>query len=248
MGEGGKEAQRLAELIATHPNHLSALPDGRVRCELNGHVFPASGAAAAVAAFVSGAKFRKLAAAAAGRERLAKLAPFLVPSRNFPDRLWCALTRQLLAADAGTAKRHMAGRKFQNAKERFAADAQDLYEEPDMEEDEEGADDEEAAPMEEDALAPVANKGKGRAGGKGAGGRREGKGTGKGKGQVAKQQKQVDTGEDEPAEFWVPEWAEEAALSGSEGEGGAPVGPVAVKAKKAKRNPNKHKAKRVRPA
>lgn len=215
---------RLAELIYKYANTLSIREDGRVRCDLNGHVFPAAGAFEAVSKFVEGPKYRKLAAREKDHPKLAKLEPFLVPSKHFPGRLWCALTQQLLAADLQTAKRHMAGRKFLNAQQRFKDDEQFLYEEPSLSagESEDGQDEGE----EVEAPSP-AKKGK-------AKGEREeaepsvlaekGKGS-KGKGKTGERKPFQHRGNrtseerakvEEESEFWVPEWAEEAECN-SEG-------------------------------
>ncbi len=47
---------------------------------------------------------------------LPKYDPFLVPSINFPDKLFCALTNQLITRSLEAVKQHMKGRRFQKAK------------------------------------------------------------------------------------------------------------------------------------
>ena len=42
--------------------------------------------------------------------------PFLVPSINFPDKLFCALTNQLITRNLEAVKTHMKGKRFQKAK------------------------------------------------------------------------------------------------------------------------------------
>lgn len=46
------------------------------------------------------------------------------------DKLYCALTCQLLGKSVAAVRQHMRGRKFQRAKARFEADEADLVDEP----------------------------------------------------------------------------------------------------------------------
>ena len=57
-----------------------------------------------------------MARAAAAETGLAKYEPFIVPSKNFPAMLYCALTGQLIAKSLDAIKLHMKGKKFERAK------------------------------------------------------------------------------------------------------------------------------------
>ncbi|KAL4450752.1 hypothetical protein ABPG77_001108 [Micractinium sp. CCAP 211/92] len=127
--------QEVQEIVAAHAPHFSVIQeDGRVKikCELNGHTFPAR--AEALEAFVSGKKYAKLVKDAQLDVDLKKYEPFIVRSKNLPGMLFCALTGELLNARLHEVKAHLKGRKFGRARERFEADEQELLEEPDLEE------------------------------------------------------------------------------------------------------------------
>ena len=64
----------------------------------------------------SGSKYKKLKAKKEAEEALPKYEPFLVPSINFPDKLFCALTNQLLTQNLDAVKQHLKGKRFQKAK------------------------------------------------------------------------------------------------------------------------------------
>ncbi|KAL4433825.1 hypothetical protein ABPG75_000266 [Micractinium tetrahymenae] len=123
----------VQEVVAAHAPHFSVVEeDGRVKvkCELNGHTFPAR--ADALEAFISGKKYAKLVKEAQLDVDLKKYEPFIVRSKNLPGMLFCALTGELLNARVHEVKAHLKGRKFGRAKERFEADEQELLKEPEM--------------------------------------------------------------------------------------------------------------------
>lgn len=60
----------------------------------------------------SGGKYAKLVKRHQDAAQLKTLEPLLVPSINYPDKLFCALTCQLLTATAEAAAIHMQGKKF----------------------------------------------------------------------------------------------------------------------------------------
>lgn len=64
----------------------------------------------------SGSKFKKLVAKRQAEEALPRYEPFLVPSINFPDKLYCALTNQVITRNMDAVKQHMKGKRFQKAK------------------------------------------------------------------------------------------------------------------------------------
>lgn len=122
----------------------------------------------------SGARFQRRAAeVAALATLLSNTDPpnLLVPSRNFPGRLFCVLTCHLVNAKPAAVASHLAGKKLAAARKAVAAGELEPMSEPDMptdEEEEEGAgpgpassggEEEEA----EEAAAPAAKKGKGKA-------------------------------------------------------------------------------------
>ncbi|KAI7841759.1 hypothetical protein COHA_004625 [Chlorella ohadii] len=123
------EVQQL--LDAQPPGRFSVTAEGKVKCELNGHTFPAR--IDALQAFLNGKKYAKLVAAADLDAQLAKYEPFIVKSKNLPCMLFCALTGELLNARLHEVKHHLKGKKFARAKERFQADEQELLEEPEVE-------------------------------------------------------------------------------------------------------------------
>ena len=88
-----------------------------MRCDLNGHVFPSAGAFNAVSKFMEGPKFKKLIDKKKTEVKLDKMDPFLVPSRNFPERMWCALTKQLVAAGSQDDQEAHAGEEIQECTE-----------------------------------------------------------------------------------------------------------------------------------
>ena len=81
--------------------------------------------------FLNGKALKKLSAALP--DELTRLEPFFVPSRNFPDRLYCQLTGMLVARTTASAKKHMQGRRFEAARQRFHDDQQELIPEPNLE-------------------------------------------------------------------------------------------------------------------
>ena len=54
------------------------------------------------------------------KEALAKYEPFIAPSINFPDMVFCALTNLLVAKNLEAVKKHMSGKRFQKAQGKFA--------------------------------------------------------------------------------------------------------------------------------
>ncbi|PRW57912.1 Surfeit locus 2 [Chlorella sorokiniana] len=133
-------AEVQALLDAQPPGRFSAIAEGKVKCELNGHTFPAR--IEALQAFLNGKKYAKLVAAADLDTQLARYEPFIVRSKNLPGMLFCALTGELLNARLNEVKHHLKGKKFARAKERFEGDEQELLEEPELE----GSDMEEDGP------------------------------------------------------------------------------------------------------
>lgn len=120
----------VKQIMEQHAPHFSVTADGKVKCELNGHTFPAR--VDALNAFVNGKKYAKLAKQAQLAAGLEKYEPFIVPSKNVPGMLFCALTGELLNARIEEVKQHMKGKKFGRARDRFQQDRQELLEEPDM--------------------------------------------------------------------------------------------------------------------
>jgi hypothetical protein len=82
----------------------------------------------------SGSKYQRLARAAEADASLEQYAPFIVPSANFPQMLYCALTGQLIERSLDAVRRHLRGKKWAGAKARFAADKQGLRPEPSLSE------------------------------------------------------------------------------------------------------------------
>uniref|UniRef100_A0A7S3R138 Vacuolar protein sorting-associated protein 13 VPS13 adaptor binding domain-containing protein n=1 Tax=Dunaliella tertiolecta TaxID=3047 RepID=A0A7S3R138_DUNTE len=120
----------LAQLLEEHKRYFSILPDGKVKCEINGHQFPPRLDVAT--AFIKGNKFAKLKKRYDAEHSLEKYEPFILQSANFPNMLYCALTGQLMDKSLDAVKKHIQGKRFQNKKARFAADQLELKDEPDI--------------------------------------------------------------------------------------------------------------------
>lgn len=120
----------LHALIQQEGSNLQMQGD-RVICCLNGHSMPAK--ADAVRAFINGKRYKKLAWQKAEEEALSSYEPFLVQSKNFPDKLFCSLTCQVMNKTVDNVRKHMKGRRFIQAKEEFEQDKRELLEEPELE-------------------------------------------------------------------------------------------------------------------
>lgn len=120
--------QQLQSLLKQHAGVFSPTDNGKLKCELNGHCFPARHDV--IAAFINGPKFKKLVKQRQDEDYIKQLEPFLVPSINYEDKLFCALTCQLLNRNAQAAKVHMQGKRFKRAKEQFMNDEHELLQEP----------------------------------------------------------------------------------------------------------------------
>ncbi|KAK9824035.1 hypothetical protein WJX72_007190 [[Myrmecia] bisecta] len=88
-------------------------------------------------AFISAPKFQRLYKLKEERDALTAFAPFIVPSRNYEDKFFCALTCQLINARLKTIKQHMQGKKFKVSKEAYENGQHKLLEEPLLESSEE---------------------------------------------------------------------------------------------------------------
>ncbi|CAG9465758.1 unnamed protein product [Pedinophyceae sp. YPF-701] len=125
--------KQLNALLKEHAGHLERTESGRVRCTLNDHVMPAR--LDIVRAFVGGKKFKKMIADKEEDAAIKNLEPFMVPSRNFPGKLYCTLTSMVLVRSLESARNHMKGRRFLMAKERFMNDEEEMVSEPDLDAD-----------------------------------------------------------------------------------------------------------------
>lgn len=219
---------KLEEALGQYKSYFVLEDNGKVKCEINGHSFPAN-RPDQISSFINGAKFAKLKVRYDAEHALTKYEPFIVVSKNFPHMLYCALTGQLIEKSLASVKRHMVGKRFQRSKARFVADEQELRPEPslsdfgirmpkdkpkggeaadDDEEDEEDSDAGEA--MDEDeppAKRPAAKGSKGVAVAGAGGGARKGR-------QQPKEEEEEDDDDDVPG-FWVPPNAPEVLGAGS---------------------------------
>lgn len=104
----------------------------RITCLANGHSFPAR--ADCLQAFVNGKKFPHLKKKYEAEQNLPQLEPFILPSKNFPTMLYCALTGQLLDKSLEAARKHQEGKNYVAKKERYDSKLLQLKPEPDIEE------------------------------------------------------------------------------------------------------------------
>lgn len=120
----------VSALLEKHRKYFQEQENGRIVCTLNKHSLPAS--RQALETFINGRKYAQLKKTADEAAALQKFEPFLLPSRNFPGQLYCALTCQVMQAKLETVKKHMSGKRFAAAKAEFETDNRELMEEPDI--------------------------------------------------------------------------------------------------------------------
>lgn len=121
----------LQKLLEEYQQYFKVTEGGKVECLLNGHCFPAN--YNSISSFVKGSKFQKLKQRKDADSSLSKYEPFIVKSKNFPTMLYCQLTGQLIDQSLDAVKRHIKGKRFERASERFHSDQQELKPEPNIE-------------------------------------------------------------------------------------------------------------------
>lgn len=149
--------KQLRKLVAHEGSCLQLSPSGtKIICTLTGHELPLQ--FNAVHQYIKARKYTRLKAAAEAKDALRKYEPFIQQSRNFQDKLYCALTCQLLGKSLDAVRQHMRGKKFQRAKERYQNDELELMDEPSLREDATEAEpmDSQEAPSGSAAAAAVA--------------------------------------------------------------------------------------------
>lgn len=114
----------LKQLLNQYKTFFRIEDNGKITCTLNGHGMPPR--LDIFSAFVNGAKFQRIKKEYEAQNNLSKYEPFIVKSRNFEHMLFCALTGQHIDKSVQAVKKHMQGKKFQRAKERFMKDQQPL--------------------------------------------------------------------------------------------------------------------------
>ncbi|KAI8100870.1 hypothetical protein M9434_005255 [Picochlorum sp. BPE23] len=130
---GGDESDKIRQVILEHAPFLKESDDGKkIVCLLNNHEIPYR--LDAINAFVSGKKYRRLRSRKEAEEWTEKYRPFLVPSVNYPNMLFCSLTNHVIKKNRQSVDEHLKGKKFQRAQENFQNDRLELYEEPTIEE------------------------------------------------------------------------------------------------------------------
>ncbi|WPT11694.1 Surfeit locus protein 2 [Picochlorum sp. SENEW3] len=127
------ESDKIRQVILEHAPFLKESDDGKkIVCLLNNHEI--SYRLDAINAFVSGKKYRRLRSRKEAEEWTEKYRPFLVPSVNYPNMLFCSLTNHVIKKNRQSVDEHLKGKKFQRAQENFQNDRLELYEEPTIEE------------------------------------------------------------------------------------------------------------------
>ena len=66
----------------------------------------------------SGKKYKKLKLRKSTEDWAEKYEPFLVPSVNFPNMMFCALTNHVIKKNQAVVEEHLKGRKFKTAQGR----------------------------------------------------------------------------------------------------------------------------------
>ncbi|MEW5313168.1 MAG: hypothetical protein WDW38_004757 [Sanguina aurantia] len=120
----------LQTLLVQHKKYFTTQADGKIHCSLNNHCFPAR--LDVIGAFVKGPKYQKLITLHNAEISLTKYEPFIIRSKNFPNKLFCTLTIQLLDQSLESIKTHMRGQKFRRARDKYLEDKAELKDEPDM--------------------------------------------------------------------------------------------------------------------
>ncbi|CAL8472183.1 g11725 [Coccomyxa elongata] len=141
----------MESVIAGREEHFTVLGDGRCQCQLNGHVFSSN--PQDVLKFINGSKYQRLLACAENEKQMAKYSPFMYTSKNFPDKMYCALTAHLVNRNLVSIERHIQGKKYKKAKEQYDKGELELIEEPDLEDED---DEEEEKEEETDTVVDAA--------------------------------------------------------------------------------------------
>ncbi|BDA47369.1 probable surfeit locus protein 2 at N-terminal half [Coccomyxa sp. Obi] len=131
----------MESVIAGREEHFTILGDGRCQCQLNGHVFSSN--PEDVLKFINGSKYQRLLARFENEKQMAQYAPFIYTSKNFPDKMYCALTAHVMNKNLISIERHIQGKKYKKAKEQYDKGEFELIEEPDLEDEEDDEEEEE---------------------------------------------------------------------------------------------------------
>jgi len=108
------ECNALVSLVEREAPFLAFTADEKkIVCTLNNHELPAR--VDAVEAFVNGKKYQRLKARKVTEDWADKYKPFLVPSVNFPNMMFCALTNHVIQKKHAVVEGHLKGRKFKVA-------------------------------------------------------------------------------------------------------------------------------------
>ena len=104
-------APDVKSLIAQHA-FLSLNERGKVHCSVTAHDLPPR--VDAILAHLSGKTFKKAQAWYDPMKDISKYAPWIVPHKSDPKKLYCRLTSQTLNRIPAEVEAHMAGRRFRN--------------------------------------------------------------------------------------------------------------------------------------
>lgn len=132
MGMSGEEASIQSLLKAEEPFLAYSEDRSKIVCILNNHELPVK--LHALESFVRGKKYQRLKKNKSIEDWIDEYRPFLAPSINYPNMMFCALTNHLIKKSKASVEEHLRGKKFAKAKERFQNDLGELYEEPTIEE------------------------------------------------------------------------------------------------------------------
>ncbi|KAG5272566.1 hypothetical protein AALO_G00166920 [Alosa alosa] len=104
----------LIDFLKNHP-FLQATDANKIRCTLNGHEFPCS--LNELKNFTLGKKYKKLSAVA--EFDYSQYEPHVVPSTKEPNHLFCKLTLRHINRLPHHVLRHVNGKRFQKALQKF---------------------------------------------------------------------------------------------------------------------------------
>lgn len=115
----------LEKVLQEFPELCRTQDGSKVKCCLSGHEMPAR--LEAVRTYVSGKKFAKLKALADLNRK--KLEPLIIPSVKRKYQLFCCLTNRYIGKQQASIEKHMAGRRYKKALEKYNAGELSLFKE-----------------------------------------------------------------------------------------------------------------------
>eukprot|EP00227_Mantoniella_beaufortii_P020411 CAMPEP_0197584724 /NCGR_PEP_ID=MMETSP1326-20131121/7246_1 /TAXON_ID=1155430 /ORGANISM="Genus nov. species nov., Strain RCC2288" /LENGTH=204 /DNA_ID=CAMNT_0043149133 /DNA_START=147 /DNA_END=758 /DNA_ORIENTATION=- len=113
-GGGGGGDSDLEALLKEFPA-LARLDDGRVKCNLTGHVMHAK--SDVIQPYVRGKKFAAALLKEKALDGLKEFEPHIVRSKYVPDKLFCRITGRYVQAKESAVVQHSSGKRFERGVE-----------------------------------------------------------------------------------------------------------------------------------